>query len=162
MAKSIAQKGTAIAADGSLPRNIMASASGTLENPSKNVAQKHGLNRRLSLARFGKLRYKIDWECKKIGKLHRREPAKNGSIICHTCGYVDKKSSKSQAEFECTACYFSANADHNAAMVHADRLYSILFGMNSLASSPVPWRASSNRRHKSSSAQMAFNFVWSS
>ncbi len=160
-AKSIAQKGTAIAADGVLPRNMMASAAGTIENPGKNVAQKRGLNRSLSLARFGKLRDKIDWECKKIGKLHMRVPAKNGSITCHDCGHVDKKSRKSQAEFECTACYFSANADHNAAMVHADRLYDILFSVDSMASGPAPGKASLNRRHESNSAQMAFNLVWS-
>ena len=140
----------------------MASASGTLENSGKNISQKHGLNRRLYLARFGKLRDKIDWECKKIGKLHRRAPAKNVSITCHACGHVDKKSRKSQAEFKCTACYFSANVDHNTAMVHADRLYSILYSVDSLTSSPSPGMASLNRGHKSSSAQMAFNLVWSS
>ena len=75
---------------------------------------------------------------------------------------VDKKSRKSQAEFKCTACYFSANVDHNAAMVHANRLYSILFSVDSFTSSPVPGMASLTRRHKSSSAQMAFNLVWSS
>ena len=160
-AKDIAQKGTAIAADGVLPKNLMASPRGTLENPGKNVQAKKGLNRKLAIVRFGKLRDKINWECKKIGKIHRRVYAKNGSITCHGCGHVDKKSRKSQAEFVCTSCGLSFNADHNAACVHVIRLRKLLFGTDKVTSVPAAGITSLNGKRKSSSAQMAFSFVWS-
>ena len=159
-AKSIAQKGTSIAADGILPKNMMASARRTIENPGKNVAAKRALNCKLALARFGKLRDKIAWECKKIGKYHREVYSKNGSITCCSCEHVDKKSRKSQAEFLCVACYLSLNADHNAACVHANRLRDVLTGVDKTISRPVPGRASLNGKRKSSSAQLAFNFGW--
>ena len=160
-AKDIAQKGTAIAADGVLPKNLMASPRGTLENPGKNVRAKRGLNRKLAIVRFGKLRDKTDWECRKIGKIHRRVYAKNGSITCHSCGHVDKKSRKSQAVFVCTSCDSSFNADHNAACVHVIRLRKLLFGADKVISVPAAGITSLNGKRKSSSAQMAFNFVWS-
>ena len=160
-AKNIAQKGTAIAADGVLPKNLMASPRGTLENPGKNVQAKKGLNRKLAIVRFGKLRDKIDWECRKIGKIHRRVYVKNGSITCHNCGHVDKKSRKSQAVFVCTSCGSSFNADHNAACVHVIRLRKLLFDKDSVTSVPAAGITSLNGKRKSSSAQMAFNFVWS-
>ncbi|MFE2043524.1 zinc ribbon domain-containing protein [Streptomyces sp. NPDC059477] len=34
---------------------------------------------------------------------------------CSACGWIDKNSRKSQAEFVCSSCGFTCNADTNAA-----------------------------------------------
>ncbi|MGJ3560987.1 zinc ribbon domain-containing protein [Streptomyces sp. INA 01156] len=35
---------------------------------------------------------------------------------CSACGWIEKDSRKSQAEFVCVSCGFSCNADENAAV----------------------------------------------
>ena len=43
------------------------------------------------------------------------------SQTCHECGWVDKRNRRSQAKFECGWCGFVGHADHNAAIVIAQR-----------------------------------------
>ncbi|MET8134455.1 zinc ribbon domain-containing protein [Streptomyces sp. NPDC005251] len=38
------------------------------------------------------------------------------SLRCSACGWIDKNSRKSQAEFVCSSCGFTCNADENAAV----------------------------------------------
>ena len=121
-AKEIAQKGSAIAADGILPKNMTRSASGTAENPGKNVAPKKGLNRSLSRSRPGELRKRIARECEMAGKVHVEVQPKYSSTECYVCGHRDKKSRKSQSEFLCHSCRHAEGADVNAAKVMARRL----------------------------------------
>jgi IS605 OrfB family transposase len=40
---------------------------------------------------------------------------RNTSRTCHVCGHCEKANRKSQSEFECRQCRYSANADFNAA-----------------------------------------------
>ena len=40
---------------------------------------------------------------------------KNTSRTCLECGYIDKRNRRSQAEFKCIECGFSAHADYVAA-----------------------------------------------
>jgi len=42
--------------------------------------------------------------------------ARNTSRTCPDCGHVAKDNRTTQADFTCTACGFTANADHVAAM----------------------------------------------
>ncbi|MFG3289283.1 zinc ribbon domain-containing protein [Streptomyces sp. NPDC048179] len=42
-------------------------------------------------------------------------PAPYTSLRCNACGWIDKNSRKSQAEFVCSSCGFTCNADTNAA-----------------------------------------------
>ncbi|MFE2582617.1 zinc ribbon domain-containing protein [Streptomyces sp. NPDC059378] len=42
--------------------------------------------------------------------------APHTSLRCSSCGWIDKNSRKSQAEFVCSSCGFACNADHNAAV----------------------------------------------
>ncbi|WP_432191046.1 zinc ribbon domain-containing protein [Streptomyces sp. bgisy027] len=42
-------------------------------------------------------------------------PAPYTSLRCSACGWIDKDSRKSQAEFVCFFCRFTCNADTNAA-----------------------------------------------
>ncbi|MEU8802351.1 zinc ribbon domain-containing protein [Spirillospora sp. NPDC048819] len=43
-------------------------------------------------------------------------PAPYTSLRCSACGWIEKNSRKSQAEFVCVSCGFSCNADTNAAV----------------------------------------------
>ncbi|MGW7383060.1 zinc ribbon domain-containing protein [Streptomyces sp. NPDC054794] len=43
-------------------------------------------------------------------------PAPYTSLRCSACGWIDKNSRKSQAEFVCSSCGFTCNADENAAI----------------------------------------------
>ena len=93
-------------------RNMLKSAKGTAESPGSNVAQKSGLNREISRSGWGVLETRL--EQKAPGRVEKINPAYT-SQRCSACGHVDKKSRKSQADFECTACGFRCNADVNAA-----------------------------------------------
>lgn len=88
------------------------SAKGTVEEPGSNVAQKRGLNREIRRSGWGLIVRRL--EQKAPGRVERVSAAYT-SQRCSTCGHVDPKSRKSQADFECTTCGFACNADVNAA-----------------------------------------------
>ena len=96
-------------------KNMTASAAGTVDKPGRNVAQKSGLNRSiLDKGWHGfehMLAYKLE---ERGGTLVRVNPAYT-SQTCSRCGTVDRNSRESQADFRCTACGHSENADCNAA-----------------------------------------------
>ncbi len=93
-------------------KNMTRSAKGTIEEPGKRVAQKSGLNRVILAQGWGLLR-----RCTGHKAPGRVEdvPAPYTSLRCSACGWIDKRSRKSQADFECVSCGFSCNADTNAA-----------------------------------------------
>ncbi|MFJ9704585.1 zinc ribbon domain-containing protein [Streptomyces sp. NPDC101234] len=43
-------------------------------------------------------------------------PAPYTSLRCSACGWIEKKSRKSQADFICVSCGFTCNADDNASI----------------------------------------------
>lgn len=96
-------------------RNMTASASGTVEKPGQNVAQKRGLNRSIRDQGWSMwatmLRYKLS---ERGGELIE-VPAAYTSQACSYCGVIDKASRISQATFACTSCGHAENADTNAA-----------------------------------------------
>ena len=58
---------------------------------------------------------------------------RNTSRTCHECGHVDKRSRKSQSDFECVSCGHHANADVKAARnVRALALSKRAIGLGSL------------------------------
>lgn len=97
-------------------KNMSKSASGTLEFPGKNVAQKRGLNR--SILRQGwyqferLLAYKAEWRGVEV----RYIDPKYTSQTCSSCGHCSKANRISQSEFKCTNCGIKINADINAAV----------------------------------------------
>ncbi|MFE6620286.1 RNA-guided endonuclease InsQ/TnpB family protein [Streptomyces sp. NPDC057740] len=93
-------------------KNMTSSARGTVEQPGKNVAQKSGLNRAILAQGWGLLRQRT--EHKAPGRV-QDVPAPYTSLRCSACGWIDKNSRKSQAEFACSSCGFTCNADENAA-----------------------------------------------
>ena len=96
-------------------KNMTAKASGTVEDPGSNVAQKAGLNR-VILERgwgnfFRQLEYKSTW---KGGELVKVDP-KYTSQQCSQCGHTSSENRKVQDKFSCVECGHSENADINAA-----------------------------------------------
>ncbi|WP_260462741.1 transposase [Streptomyces sp. TRM72054] len=93
-------------------KNMTRSAKGTVEQPGKNVRQKAGLNRGILAQGWGLLRQRT--EHKAPGRVED-VPAPFTSLRCSACGWIEKKSRKSQADFVCVSCGFTCNADENAA-----------------------------------------------
>ncbi|MFF7881342.1 RNA-guided endonuclease InsQ/TnpB family protein [Streptomyces sp. NPDC020794] len=94
-------------------KNMTRSAKGTIEEPGKRVAQKAGLNRAILAQGWGLLRQRT--EHKAPGRVED-VPAPYTILRCSACGWIDKNSRKSQAEFVCSSCGFTCNADTNAAV----------------------------------------------
>jgi len=74
-------------------------------------AAKAGLNRAILAQGWGLLRQRTGH--KAPGRVED-VPAAYTSLRCSACGWIDKNSRKSQAEFECSSCGFTCNADTNA------------------------------------------------
>ncbi|MFD6324787.1 RNA-guided endonuclease InsQ/TnpB family protein [Streptomyces sp. NPDC058442] len=89
------------------------SAKGTVEQPGRNVRQKAGLNRSVLAQGWGLLRRRTGE--KAPGRVED-VPAPYTSLRCSACGWIEKDSRKSQAEFVCISCGFTCNADENAAV----------------------------------------------
>ncbi|THV38546.1 RNA-guided endonuclease InsQ/TnpB family protein [Glycomyces buryatensis] len=79
----------------------------------KGSPQKAGLNRAILAQGWGLLRTRT--EQKAPGRVED-VPAPYTSLRCSDCGWIEKDSRKSQAEFSCVSCGFTCNADTNAAM----------------------------------------------
>lgn len=95
-------------------RNMTRSASGTVEEPGTNVAQKSGLNRSILDAGWGVLleliRQKAEEAVVEVVEVNPR----NTSRTCHACGHVGAGNRCGEA-FLCQRCGHSAHADTNAA-----------------------------------------------
>ena len=73
-------------------------------------------NRLMTMIPMYAFRMKLEYKAKLAGKYCVAVNPANTSRTCSSCGRVDKMNRKSQSEFECTRCGFSANADLNAAI----------------------------------------------
>jgi putative transposase len=93
-------------------RDMTRSAKGTTEHPGRNVRQKAGLNREIMASGWGLLILRL--EDKALGRVQRVQPGYTSQRCC-ACGYTDRRSRKSQADFRCIACGYTCNADVNAA-----------------------------------------------
>jgi putative transposase len=81
------------------------------KSATKKVAQKSGLNRAIldasPFALRRQLQYKTEWQ----GGLLVAVPPQNTSRKCPACGHTAAENRKTQAQFACLQCGFSANAD---------------------------------------------------
>ncbi|MFE3460245.1 zinc ribbon domain-containing protein [Nocardiopsis aegyptia] len=91
-------------------KDITRSVKGTVEEPGQGVRQKSGLNRAILAQGWGLLRQRTGH--KAPGRVED-VPARYTSLRCSDCTWIDKNSRKSQAEFVCTHCGFTCNADTN-------------------------------------------------
>ena len=107
---------------------MTASASGTIENPGKNVAQKAGLNRAVLDVAFGtfrpQLEYKAAWYGSAVQVIDRYYPS---SQTCSSCGErPDTKLTLSDRVYKCGHCHAVIDRDLNAEINiqrEAERLY---------------------------------------
>nr|DAI06968.1 MAG TPA: endonuclease [Caudoviricetes sp.] len=77
---------------------------------------KKSFNRLMTMIPMYEFRKKLEYKAMLAGKYCVAVNPAYTSRTCSECGHVDKKNRKSQADFECTRCGFSANADYNAAI----------------------------------------------
>ena len=107
---------------------MTASASGTIEKPGKNVAQKAGLNRAVLDVSFGmfrtQLEYKAKWYGSAVQVIDRYYPS---SQTCSNCGNrPDTKLTLNDRVYKCGHCNTEIDRDLNAAINirrEAERLY---------------------------------------
>ena len=99
--------------------NMTRSASGTVEEPGTNVAQKRGLNRSILQQGWGLFATRLEH---KIGDRLVKVPAAYTSQRCNPCGHTATENRESQAGFRCRSCGHTENADVNAARNIADGL----------------------------------------
>ncbi|MEU8108331.1 transposase [Nonomuraea muscovyensis] len=96
--------------------NMTRSASGTIDAPGRNVAQKAGLNRSILDAGWGVFLTILAHKAESAGRELIAVDPRNTSRTCSRCGHVAKDNRLTQAEFACTACGHTAHADVNAAV----------------------------------------------
>jgi putative transposase len=97
-------------------QNMTKSASGTVEEPGKNVSQKSGLNRSIMEQGWGNFGVMLKYKLEERGGEFVTVPPHYTSQECSRCGFIDKGNRKSQAVFSCQECGFTAHADVNAAI----------------------------------------------
>ncbi|MFF4773771.1 RNA-guided endonuclease InsQ/TnpB family protein [Microtetraspora fusca] len=96
--------------------NMTRSASGTVQAPGRNVAQKSGLNRSILDAGWGVFLTVLAHKAESAGRELIAVEPRNTSRTCARCGHVAKENRATQAKFACTACGHTAHADVNAAL----------------------------------------------
>ena len=91
--------------------NMRRSARGTAETPGRNVSAKAGLNRSIGEQAWGRFVQMLTYKAESAGKRVAPVPPHNTSRACPACGVIDGGSRRSQEEFICTECGYTANAD---------------------------------------------------
>lgn len=99
-------------------KNMTRSASGTVEKPGRNVAQKRGLNRAIQNQAWGMCRTRLQNKADAATSLCEivAVPPAYTSQRCSNCGHISTENRESQAVFCCTKCGFTCNADVNAGL----------------------------------------------
>ena len=97
-------------------QNMPRSASGTLENPGRNVKAKSGRNKAILDQGWGMFLVMMGYKTVWAGGELRLVPPQHTSQTCSPCGCTDKRNRPSQESFVCVRCGMSMHADHNAAL----------------------------------------------
>lgn len=96
-------------------RNMTRSAKGTENDPGSGVAQKAALNKAILESGWGLVDRLLDYKCLWYGSAKIKVEPAFSSQECSRCGHTHKDNRKTQAEFSCTMCGHTDNADTNAA-----------------------------------------------
>lgn len=96
-------------------RNLSRSASGTVEQPGRNVRAKAGLNRSILDQGWFEFRRQLEYKQGWRGGIVVVVDPRNTSRTCPVCGHVAKENRPTPSRFECVACGYTAHADVNAA-----------------------------------------------
>ena len=94
--------------------NMMASASGTIDNPGSNVAAKSGLNAAIAASCWTMLETRTRDKAEAAGRRFISVPAAHTSQRCSRCGHTEKHN-RAGKHFACVACGHEDDADINAA-----------------------------------------------
>jgi putative transposase len=95
-------------------KNMSRSATGTIEKPGKNVAQKSGLNRSILDAAWGELIWQLKYKAEYAGVWAVPVNPRGTSIRCSGCGEPVPKTLADRQHI-CGACGLALDRDHNAA-----------------------------------------------
>ena len=95
--------------------NMSRSASGTIDEPGRNVRAKSGLNKAILDQGWAEFRRQLEYKEAWLGGMVIAVPPRNTSRTCPVCGHISADNRKTQASFKCINCGFEANADHVAA-----------------------------------------------
>lgn len=95
-------------------KNMVRSASGTIDQPGTNVAQKIGLNRSIHDAGWGRLMEFTSYKAARAGGRVVRVDPRHSSNECHRCGV--RTPTAIGTLFRCS-CGIAMDRDHNAALV---------------------------------------------
>ncbi|GGN94016.1 hypothetical protein GCM10011579_093110 [Streptomyces albiflavescens] len=90
------------------------------------AAAKAGLNRSILDAGWGQFLTVLANKAESAGRLVIAVDARSTSRTCLECGHLSAKNRVTQAQFRCTACGFTANADHVGATNVLDRAKLVL------------------------------------
>ena len=106
--------------------NMTRSASGTVEEPGKNVAAKSGLNREILAQTWGLIRnqlaYKAEWAGREFVEVNPRYTSRE----CWACGHQTPQSE--YRTYRCGVCGTSFDRDTNAAINVCQRAFGPLSG----------------------------------
>lgn len=93
--------------------NMVRSASGTVDRPGTNVAQKVGLNRAILDAGWGVFLNVLASKAESAGRVIVAVNPRHTSQRCpvETCGHVARENRLTQAGFRCVACGYAGHAD---------------------------------------------------
>jgi putative transposase len=91
--------------------NMSRSASGTLEDPGRNVSAKSGLNKAILDQGWGEFGRQLDYKSAWEGGWLVAVPPANTSRECPVCGHTCAENRKTQSVFLCVACGHTENAD---------------------------------------------------
>jgi putative transposase len=91
--------------------NMSKSAKGNREHPGRKVKQKSGLDRAILDQGWFEFRRQLDYKLAWHGGYLIAVPPKNTSRQCPSCDHISSDNRKTQADFLCVQCRFTANAD---------------------------------------------------
>ena len=95
--------------------NMTASATGSIEAPSRKVRQKSGLNRSILDQGWGEFARQLQYKLKWLGGRLLKVPPQYTSQKCSFCGHIHPCNRKGQ-KFLCLSCGHQDHADINAAI----------------------------------------------
>ena len=87
------------------------SASGTSDQPGRNVRAKSGLNQSILDQGWAEFRRQLEYKMQWKGGVLLAVPPQNTSRTCPRCEHVSGDNRKTQAVFACVKCGFQENAD---------------------------------------------------
>ncbi|ATW34824.1 RNA-guided endonuclease InsQ/TnpB family protein [Candidatus Williamhamiltonella defendens] len=96
-------------------KNMSKSAAGTVSQPGRNVRAKSGLNRSILDQGWYEMRRQLEYKQQWLGGQVIAIPPAYTSQKCACCGHTAKENRRTQSEFECLECSYTANADINGA-----------------------------------------------